>query len=80
MKNEFRISSINLIEFTEEMDPKKATQMWYEFAEIPIDEKECIEEDFYCWSKGTDCFEIRDWFDKYLPNGIYPMLLQRMIN
>jgi len=29
-----------------------------------------IEDDFYCWEKGTYRFDVWHWFDERLPNGI----------
>jgi hypothetical protein len=45
-------------------------KMWNEFADIPIQNGDEIELDFYCMEKGTYRFEIWQWFDEKLPNGI----------
>lgn len=44
--------------------------MWNEFADIPIDDNDEIEQDFYHWEKGTYRFDIWHWFDEKLPNGL----------
>ena len=44
--------------------------LWDEFGDIPIDEDECIDEDFYIWEKGTDRYHIWHWFDDKCPNGL----------
>lgn len=44
--------------------------MWEEFSDIPINNDDEIELDFYCWKKETSRFEIWHWFDEKLPNGI----------
>jgi len=44
--------------------------IWEEFDDIPTNSDDEIEEDFYCWKKGTDRFEIWHWFDEKLPNGV----------
>jgi len=44
--------------------------LWSEFSDIPINNKDEIEENFYCWEKGTYRFDIWHWFDEKLPNGI----------
>lgn len=44
--------------------------LWDEFADVPIDEDECIDEDFYIWGKGTDKYHIWHWFDDKCPNGL----------
>ena len=49
---------------------EKLEKLWEEFADIPIDEEECIDNDFYYWKKGTDRFEIWHWFDERCPNGL----------
>lgn len=60
------------------MNNNKLRELWYAFTDIPIDEEECIDVDFYIWSKGTDRFAIWHWFDAYLPNGINEMLYNRI--
>ncbi len=44
--------------------------IWSEFGDIPINENDEIEQDFYHWEKGTNRFDIWHWFDEKLPNGI----------
>ena len=44
--------------------------LWEEFADVPIDKDECIEENFHIWEKGTNRYEIWHWFDDRLPNGL----------
>lgn len=44
--------------------------IWEEFGDIPINNDDEIELDFYCWKKGTCRFEIWHWFDEKLPNGL----------
>lgn len=44
--------------------------IWLAFGDIPINNDDEIETDFYCWEKGTYRFEIWHWFDEKLPNGI----------
>ena len=44
--------------------------LWDEFADVPIDEDECIDEDFYILGKGTDKYHIWHWFDDKCPNGL----------
>lgn len=45
-------------------------KMWSEFGDIPINDNDEIELDFYYWEKGTDRFDIWQWFDEMSPNGI----------
>jgi hypothetical protein len=44
--------------------------LWEEFGDIPTNSDDEVEEDFYCWKKETDRFEIWHWFDEKLPNGV----------
>jgi len=60
------------------MDNDKLLELWYAFTDIPIDNEECIDIDFYVWPKGTDRFAIWHWFDESFPNGIYEMLFNRI--
>ncbi len=52
------------------MKTDKLIRLRKKFSEIPIDNNDCIEKDFYCWEKGTYRFDIWHWFDEKLPNGI----------
>jgi len=41
----------------------KAKLLWAEFADIPIDDEDRIDERFLDFEKGTDRFEIWHWFE-----------------
>ncbi|HDR52564.1 MAG TPA: hypothetical protein ENN90_13265 [Mariniphaga anaerophila] len=60
------------------MDKNKLLELWHAFTDIPIDNEECIDVDFYIRKKGTDRFAIWHWFDKSFPNGIHEMLYNRI--
>jgi PKD repeat protein len=45
-------------------------KMWNVFNDIPINDNDEIEQEFYYWEKGTDRFAVWHWFDEELPNGI----------
>ncbi len=60
------------------MDYDKILELWYAFTDIPIDNEEYIDVDFYIWPKGTDRYEIWHWFDEKFPNGVYAMLYNRI--
>ena len=45
-------------------------KLWVEFGDVPVNEKDEIEEDFYLWEKGTDKLAIWAWFDEKLPEGL----------
>ena len=44
--------------------------LWEEFGDLPINNDDEIEIDFYLWEKGTSRFDIWHWFDEKLPNGL----------
>lgn len=44
--------------------------LWEKFGDVPINENEEIDEDFYIWCKGTPREEIWHWFDERFPNGV----------
>ncbi len=45
-------------------------KLWKKFSNIPINQDDEIATDFYLWEKGTCRFDIWQWFDEKLPNGI----------
>lgn len=45
-------------------------RLWELLGDIPVDEEDQIDEDFYLWEKGTDKFEIWHWFDEHLEEGL----------
>ena len=47
--------------------PEELEGMWSELSDIPVDEYEVTEEDFYWWPAGTDRYEIWHWFDMAHP-------------
>ncbi len=50
-------------------------KMWNEFGNIPINDSDETEQDFYHWEKGTYRFDIWLWFDEKLPNGLAELVL-----
>lgn len=57
------------------LEIEQLRKMWEEFGDIPIDNDECIESDFYHWPKGTDRYEIWHWFDERCPNNLHDDLM-----
>lgn len=49
-------------------------QYWSELGNIPFDEHECIEEEFYFFPVGTDKSEIWQWFDQKHSVGTYKLM------
>jgi hypothetical protein len=52
------------------MSVSEIEKLWDEFSDIPINIEDEIKEDFYWWEKGTYRFDIWNWFDEKLPNGV----------
>ena len=44
--------------------------LWKKFGDIPIDDDEDIDIDFFIWPKGTDRVYIWHWFDNNYPGGL----------
>ena len=44
--------------------------LWQKLGDIPINEQDKIDTDFYIWEKGTLKEDIWYWFDKRVENGI----------
>ncbi len=42
-------------------------EMWEEFRNVPINNDDEIEVDFYFFEKGTDRFEVWAWFEEIDP-------------
>ncbi len=57
------------------MEIIKWVKMWNEFGDIPINDNDEIEQDFYHWEKGTYRFDIWHWFDEKLPNSLTELVL-----
>ncbi len=53
---------------------KELQQLWLEGKDVPIDEDECINIDWYIWKRGTDRLEIWHWFDKKYKGGLKSLL------
>ncbi len=53
-------------------------ELWKQFEDIPIDEDECIDEDFHIWEKGTPREEIWHWFDENSESGVHKLLYQNI--
>ena len=43
---------------------------WQALGDVPIDDQEAIEQDFFQWRKGTPRLAIWHWFDEQYPGGI----------
>lgn len=44
--------------------------LWNRFSDIPINQKDELEEDFLIWKIGENRFSVWQWFDKYHSKGV----------
>ncbi len=52
------------------MAQNELEKLWYGLNNVPINDKDQIDEDYDQWKKGTDIKAIWDWFDEKFPNGL----------
>ena len=50
--------------------------LWKSLEDIPMNENEQLEEDWFIFSKGTDKEEIWHWFDEQYSKGVYYLLYE----
>lgn len=50
-------------------------ELWETLSNIPVDNNDCIEENFLWWGAGTDKFDIWHWFDEQCPNNLHDDLM-----
>ena len=60
----------NGIKFT---DPELEL-LWQELGEIPVNNHDELEEDFYHWEAGTDKFTVWHFFDLHYSTGVYQLM------
>lgn len=48
--------------------------LWSNFADVSIDQNECIETNFHIWPVGTARFDIWHWFDENCDSGILGLM------
>lgn len=53
-------------------------RLWEEFADVPVNNDDGIEQKFLDFERGTDRMEIWKWFDDHCPNGLVKDLLGGM--
>ena len=59
-----RINKVNNKVNKEKKKNRKAKKLWEELGDIPIDEDECIDEDWRYFDKGTHIYDIWHWFEE----------------
>ena len=50
--------------------------LWNDFGEVPIDNHDLIQTDWYIFKKGTDRFEIWSWFEDHFQVSVALDLLE----
>lgn len=50
------------MEFWKEMQIAK--RLWNDLGKVPVDDKDCIDEDWHIFKKGTSKFDIWSWFEE----------------
>lgn len=58
--------------------PESLEKYWDEYCNTPKDDGYCIKEPFLMFPKGTNDFEICEWFDKMYPYGLLELMKKRM--
>lgn len=53
---------------------EKQFLLWSYFNEIPINNNDEIEEDFFGYPAGTNRFDIWKWFDNHYIGGVYKLI------
>ena len=55
-------------------DESQLKDLWKQFGEIPINDRDEIEKPFLHFPAGTYRFDIWHWFDERWPGGVYDLL------
>ena len=61
---------MKLIALEGKLDPESKRKFINRVGNIIFYNEDEIENNFYCWEKGTYRFDVWHWFDEKLPNGI----------
>jgi len=56
---------------------KQSLRLWEEFSNIPIDENECLEEEFQHFPVGTPREYVWHWFEDYFDLRVYDLMYRR---
>jgi hypothetical protein len=59
--------------------PESLEKYWEEYCNTQKDDDYCIKEPFLIFPKGTNEFEICEWFNKMYPNGLLELMRKRQI-
>ena len=61
------------------VSPESLEKYWEEYCNAPKDDDYCIKEAFLIFPKGTNEFEICEWFNKMYPDGLLELMKKRQI-
>ena len=50
--------------------------LWNSLVDVPMNENEQLEDDWFIFPKGTDKEEIWHWFDEQYSKGVYYLLYE----
>ena len=59
--------------------PESIEYYWDEYCNTKKDDRNCIKEPFLMFPKGTNDFEICEWFNKMYPAGLLELMKKRMV-
>lgn len=60
--------------YWDEFTQDEILQLWDLLADVPIDNNDCIDEDFIGFEKGTDRLDVWLWFDRHYEGGAVTLL------
>lgn len=58
--------------------PESLEKYWDKYYNALKDDSNCIKEPFLMFPKGTNDFEICEWFNKMYPDGLLALMKKRM--
>lgn len=61
---------------TTTLSKKELMKLWLLFGDIPINDQDEIEEEFFGFPVGTNRFDIWHWFDERYTDGVHALIYQ----
>ena len=65
--------------YSKPLSPESLEKYWDEYCNAQKDDCRCIKEPFLTFPKGTNDFEICEWFNKMYPDGLLELMKKRII-
>lgn len=62
------------------LNDEQIETIWDVFEDVPLDENECIENDWFGFPKGTDKLDIWRWFDERHSEGVHYLLYEKNLH